>query len=355
MKAFVLQLLQGFLLGNNGSTNTHHHQASTALFVSTTGGSYDPVLDWNPPSPDAIRQTRTDILDRMKSLTSAAFYSTDENGRRHEGLSRIPSLPPDRPLLFVSNHQLLGFDSWLVVNELEAQCNIFPRSLTHPFLYPSNQPDGTSFLEKNGCLPVSTRNFYRLLQTNQPILLFPGGAKESFMNTLDDAYRLKGWTNDGKTDFVRAAAKFNATIVPFSSVGAAESAFFWDDLPLLNDLSRPLQAILQSAAGVRAPINARYDQKGQSIPFPLVVPKPLPVRHYFLFHPAVELLDNVSHNDRQACETVYKGIKQTIQNGCLDLVQASTQDPFNDPLRRLPYEQFWRKQAPSFDVKVLNT
>jgi hypothetical protein len=53
----------------------------------------------------------------------------------------------NRPLLFVSNHQLLGIDSWLVVNAIQEECGFFVRSLKHPFLYPTNTPDGTSFLE----------------------------------------------------------------------------------------------------------------------------------------------------------------------------------------------------------------
>ena len=120
--------------------------------------AYDPVLDWTPPSPEKVRQLRERVLQPMKSLTSSVFYSTDNQGNRHEGLDHIP--PHNRrPLLFVSNHQLIGLDSWLIVNELQEQCNIFARSLTHPFLYPTDSPDGTSFLETYGCLPVSTRNF----------------------------------------------------------------------------------------------------------------------------------------------------------------------------------------------------
>ena len=217
----VPAFLQAYLVSS--SRRTVEDVPTTPLAAA----KYDPVVDWKPPPPNDIRQFRERILTPMRSATSAVFYCTDSDGRHHEGLSHVPR-PNGRPVLFVSNHQLVGLDSWLVVNELLDQCGIFSRALTHPFLYPSDNPDGTTFLETYGCLPVSTRNFYRLLQTNQPVLLFPGGAKEAFVNKESEAYALGGWTDD-KTDFVRAAAKFNATIVPFSSVGAAESAFFLED------------------------------------------------------------------------------------------------------------------------------
>ena len=111
-------------------------------------------------------------------------------------------------MLFVSNHQVLGVDSLLVVNEIHQQCETFVRPLTHPILYyPSSStaknnnnnespPDGTSFFETFGCLPVSTRNFYRLLQTGQAILLFPGGIQEAFATTASQPYSLQEWTSD---------------------------------------------------------------------------------------------------------------------------------------------------------------
>jgi hypothetical protein len=311
--------------------------------------SYDPVLDWKAPSNKEIQEARQRILEPMKTLTSPVFFSTDATGRRHEGLSHIPKT--QSPILFVSNHQLVGLDSFLVVNELMDQCDILVRSLTHPFLYPNDKPDGTSFLETFGCLPVTTRNYYRLLQTQQPILLFPGGARESFAQSQKEAYQMIAWTDD-KGDFVRAAAKFGGTIVPFSSIGAAESAFFAGDFVEENSISL-IQTLLQTAAGPRAPTNACYDSSAR-IKFPLVVPKPLPCRHYFLFHKPVDLA-GINHKDREACERIYKNIKQTIQGGCRELLRAKEKDQFDDPLFRVPYEQFWRKQAPSFPVQVLNS
>ena len=86
---------------------------------------------------------------------------------------------------------------------------------------------------------VTPRNFIRLLQRDECVLLFPGGVsgieswqrrkqqvvlagERDFVQTPSSSGRLEA-------DFVRAAAKFDALIVPFGSfrrVGAADSADF---------------------------------------------------------------------------------------------------------------------------------
>lgn len=311
---------------------------------------YDPILDWKPPPINEIAQLRQRVLEPMKALTSAVFFSTDEQGARHEGLSHLSTnYDSSKPILFVSNHQLAGFDSWIVVNEILDQCGIFVRSMTHPFLS-KNLLDPSSFLETFGCLPVSPRNFYKLMQSNQPILLFPGGARESFHKT-NEAYSMIAWPTDDKADFVRIAAKFGATVVPFSSVGAAESAFFLDELPFADTIIN--QALIQLVGADNAPYNARYDG-GERISFPLILPKLFPARHYFLFGTPLDM-STVDYKDRDACKLKYKEIKQKIQNGCRDLMRAREQDPYDDPLRRVPFETLWRKQAPSFPVELLNS
>lgn len=72
------------------------------------------------------------------------------------------------------------------------------------------------FCTAMGAVQASPRNFYRLLKNGEPILLFPGGPYE--------VCRRRGqknkihWRED--TDFVRPAARMDAIIVPFSSLGA---------------------------------------------------------------------------------------------------------------------------------------
>ncbi|CAE7207681.1 unnamed protein product, partial [Symbiodinium necroappetens] len=72
---------------------------------------------------------------------------------------------------------------------------------------------------KWGAVPVTPRNFVRLLQRNEAVLLFPGGAREACHGPTEK-YQLF-WPS--QTDFVRAAARFNAIIVPFGGVGSADN------------------------------------------------------------------------------------------------------------------------------------
>ena len=250
------------------------------------------------------------------------------------------------PILFVSNHQLVGIDSFMVVAELW-NTGIFVRSMTHPSL--SKLP-GASFLDNFGCLPVSPKTFYKLMKTKQPSLLFPGGAREAFHKSNEE-YTLTAWAET--TDFVRIAAKFNATIVPFSSVGAAESALFLDQLPfnVAENIDDALLQLVNPSQGT--PYNARYDG-GEDISFPLVLPKTFPDRHYFLFSDQIDTT-KVDYRDRDECRKIYQMVKQTIKQGCRDLTNAREQDPYNDAFKRLTYEQFWRKQAPTFPISLLNS
>lgn len=63
------------------------------------------------------------------------------------------------------------------------------------------------------------KNLYRLLESGQSALLFPGGVRE--------AYRRKGeeyslfWPS--KPEFIRMAARHDALIVPFAGVGLDDS------------------------------------------------------------------------------------------------------------------------------------
>ena len=324
----------------------------------------DPIADWKPPSNNEIQQIRRLFVEPMKSLSSPIFFSTDSaTGKRHQSLKYVQQSADNRPILFISNHQLVGIDSWLVVNELWEKSNIFVRAMTHPFISADVKNDGTDGAEgegaftlpgsqslyKNfGCLPVSPRNYYKLMKYNQPTLLFPGGARESF-HKVNEQYTLKGWSET--SDFVRIAAKYNATIMPISSVGAAESAIFLDNLPFADTLN---DALVKATPNGGAPYDARYDANKEPINFPLVLPKPTgPARHYFLFNKPINL-ENIDYKDKDECQQIYNTIQDTIKQGCNDLLEAKTKDPFDNPIRRIPYEQFWRKDAPTFSIDVLN-
>jgi pimeloyl-ACP methyl ester carboxylesterase len=67
---------------------------------------FDPILDWKLPPPEIIEQQYNSSVKPLADAFSPVFISTDSDGTRHMGLD---NLPEERPLLFVSNHQLCKF------------------------------------------------------------------------------------------------------------------------------------------------------------------------------------------------------------------------------------------------------
>jgi hypothetical protein len=256
----------------------------------------------------------------------------------------------------------------LFLSDLLEQRGIFARGLAHPVAFldrnnsngkpnyaelggrvpglrskPSEQAFGLGF-ERFGAVLVSPRNYYRLMQSDQNVLLFPGGAREA-QTAGSKSYPLY-WPT--KVDFVRTAARFNAIIVPLSAVGMIDSVNVVAESRDLADL--PFADRLPNMnVGP-----ARYDQKDQvtTTGFPIVLPS-WPARNYFLFGKPIDTA-SVDPSDKVACERIYSEAYESVRKGIDDLLMAREFDPFKDSPQRLVYEQVFGKQAPTFPVSHLN-
>lgn len=325
---------------------------------------YDPITDWIPPPPNVVQQTIKERIKPLRRLTSPVFFSTDTTGRRVRGLGYLPS---NRPLLIVGNHQLGGIDIWLIVPELIQQRNMFVRGLGHPVIFQDEQAHlkgGPTFLpdtgkqgtfglyQRFGAVMATPRNLYKLLASggSEAILHFPGGAREAY-HGKKEAYQLF-WPT--KLDFVRMAAKFNATIVPLAGIGAADSVYFFADPDALLNLPLGLNKVVENSF-LTVQQAARFDQQDEPFirPPPLVLPKLLPARHYFLFGKPFDTY-TMDPKDKKACRKLYQDVQAELNHGLEDLVRARQQDPFQDSFSRFAYEQVTGKQAPTFSVKELN-
>jgi hypothetical protein len=265
--------------------------------------------------------------------------------------------------LIVGNHQLGGIDIWLIAPELIEQRNVFVRGLGHPVIFkdahlkggPTFLPDeakqGTFGLyQQFGAVMATPRNLYHLLESKQAILHYPGGPREAY-HGRNEAYKLF-WPQ--KVDFVRMAAKFNATIVPLSAIGAADSVYILADPEILLKLPFGLgDAVSKSFLTVREA--ARYDEVREPFvrPPPLVWPKLLPARHYFLFGKPFNMTE-LNPKDRDACGQVYRAIQEELNRGFDDLLRARKVDPFKDSVKRFVYEKVIGKKAPTFSIHELN-
>lgn len=255
-------------------------------------------------------------------------------------------------------------DLRLLVAELYEQRGILPRGLAHPITFFATQdkpgelggrtpglrddsnPVNGDF-QKFGAIQVTPRNYYRVLQAGHDALLFPGGAKEALSGRTD--YPL--FWPDQKVDFVRTAAKFNATVIPLSAVGMVDSVTVLAEpqqllnVPILGERFREFNRNVSAA---------RYDEKSDDevIGFPLALPKTA-ARNYFVFGKPF-VLNNVDHRDKAACERVYREIQAEVRRGLDDVLQARPLDPYYDPVKRLAFERWTGKTAPTFAVKELN-
>mmetsp|Transcript_24997 Transcript_24997/g.37375 ORF Transcript_24997/g.37375 Transcript_24997/m.37375 type:complete len:561 (+) Transcript_24997:2-1684(+) len=344
---------------------------------------YDPITDWELPPPKVVEKTIEARVKPLRMLTSPVFFSSSADGTRRKGLGFVPKPNGDeismkKPVLFVANHQLLGLDLGMILAQLIEERDIKARGLAHPVVFQggdgfggpiSDDDDEDARIERRdrngrivhddniprgtfsafGAVMVTPRNYYRLMESGQTGLLFPGGVREVF-HGKDEAYELF-WPE--KVDFVRVAALFNATIVPISAIGAADSANILIDAP--DMLNLPFGLGERVANNTKNVVSARFDRSNSEELFqpPLVVPKPLPSRHYFVFGKAFDTT-SISHKSLDKCKQLYDEVKMELRRGLDDLLVAREKDPFKDTATRLAYERLYGKQAPTFPVEELN-
>jgi hypothetical protein len=254
----------------------------------------------------------------------------------------------------------VGSDLRIIFAELFEQKGIAARGLAHPVALMGtqlneiggrtpgisrNRGGGGSDLYEFGAIPVTPKNYYRLMQSGQVGILFPGGAKETLTGRKD--YPLF-WPT--KTDFVRTAARFNATIIPLSAVGMLDSVNVLvesEDVYKIPFVGRRVRELSQNVTA------ARYDrEKEEGLTPPIALPG-LPARNYFLFGKPISTKD-VDPSDKEACARVYRQAQDGVRQGLDDILRAREKDPFKDTPRRLVYERLFGKQAPTFPIDILN-
>ncbi len=94
----------------------------------------------------------------------------------------------------------VGSDLRIIFAELFEQKGIAPRGLAHPIAFTGTQLNeiggrtpgilrsrrgANSEIYEFGAIPVTPKNYYRLMQSGQAGLLFPGGAKETLTGRKD--------------------------------------------------------------------------------------------------------------------------------------------------------------------------
>ena len=198
------------------------------------------ILNFKPPSLGRLRLW----------LTLARVW-------HRPSFTGLENVDPTRPTLFVGNHTLYGVqDVPHILYELARVRGVYPRTLADRAHF--MVPVWRDILTAAGCVAGTRENCVALMRIRQPVMVFPGGAREVFKRR-GEAYQLI-WKE--RLGFVRLAAAFGYTIVPFASLGADESLqIVLDAGDLMNT---PLGRLLRASG-----LAKQYLRDGEELP-PLV-------------------------------------------------------------------------------------
>ncbi|KAF5961518.1 hypothetical protein HYC85_002727 [Camellia sinensis] len=226
----------------------------------------------------------------IEVATSPVMLSTLEDGKVVRGLAGIPS---EGPVLLVGYHMLLGLEMMPIVSSFWAKRNILLRGIAHPMMYRNLRngespliPDISTYdiLRIMGAVPVSVTNFYKLLSSNAHVLLYPGGMREA-LHRKGEEYKLF-WPE--QSEFVRMAARFGATIIPFGSVGEDDIGQLlvdYDDLMKVPHIKAKIKEVAEAVLQSRTDDDGELDNQDPHLP--LILTK-LPGRFYNLFGKPIE-------------------------------------------------------------------
>ncbi|MEE4278998.1 MAG: lysophospholipid acyltransferase family protein [Halieaceae bacterium] len=123
---------------------------------------------------------------------------------------------PDRPCLFIGNHALFGLDGVVILPVLLEELGRFLRPMGDRFLF--SDPRIARLLLRRGATMGHPSVARALMEHDQDILVFPGGAHEA-VKPSRERYTLQ-WKE--RLGFVRLAVEHGYPIVPFGLVGPDE-------------------------------------------------------------------------------------------------------------------------------------
>ncbi|XP_064947319.1 phytyl ester synthase 1, chloroplastic-like isoform X5 [Musa acuminata AAA Group] len=310
---------------------------------------HDNVTDYLPPSVSDFKTIHQS--DRwFKVATSPVIFSTLKDGRVVRNLAGVPD---KGPVLLVGNHMLIGLELRPIYEEFLREKKVIIRGMGHPVLF--SKATETSRKEIStidtmsiyGALPVTPSNMYRLFSRGSFVLLYPGGAREA-LHRKGEEHKLF-WPKN--PEFVRMAARFGATIVPFGVVGEddiVELVLDYDDQKNIPFVKEWIEEMNQDVGKIRVGVDDEISN--QQFYFPGLLPK-LPGRLYYLFGKPIETrgMDILKH--RKNANVLYLQIKSEIERIISYLKRKREEDPYRNIIQRTLYQASWGYSAevPTFD------
>ncbi|KAJ4969204.1 hypothetical protein NE237_015905 [Protea cynaroides] len=318
-----------------------------ATYMYRRSKRHDYISDFIPPSVTEVKEVFDEINGLFRLATSPVMFSTLKDGKIVRGLSGIPN---EGPVLLVGNHILLGYELSTLIEAILRERKVIIRGLAHPAMF-SDYFNGSEFstielINAFGTSPVSASNLFKLLSTKSYVLLYPGGAREA-VHRKDEEYKLV-WPEDA--EFVRMAARFGATIVPFGVVGEDNTAEVVLDYNYLMAIpSRDsLKELNQNSVKLRA--DARGEVANEDLYSPGFLPKS--GRFYYLFGKPIETKGRMDElKERDNANLLYLQVKSEVESIVSYLIKKREEDPYRGILERTVYRAFSApvNGVPTFD------
>ncbi|XP_038877397.1 acyltransferase-like protein At3g26840, chloroplastic isoform X2 [Benincasa hispida] len=311
----------------------------------------DYVSDFIPPSPAEFRKIFEDFRF-VNFATSPVLFSTLEDGKIVRGLAGIPE---EGPVLLVGYHMLLGLELAPMVGQFFEEKNIILRGMAHPMMFIKTKegrlPDLASYdsFRMMGAVPVTAKNFYKLLSSKAHVLLYPGGMREA-LHRKGEEYKLF-WPE--QSEFIRMAARFGAKIVPFGVVGEddiSEMVFDYEDQMKIPLFKKQIEELTSEAVRLRADMNGEV--ANQDVHFPGILPK-LPGRFYYYFGKPFETKGRKEElRDRENAHKLYLQVKGEVENCLAYLTNKREDDPYRHLWPRLAYQakHGFTSEIPTFEI-----
>ncbi|KAL3591332.1 hypothetical protein D5086_009972 [Populus alba] len=309
----------------------------------------DFVSNYVPPSMSEFERG-FEKIGLLQTASSAAMFSTLDDGNIVRGLGGVPN---EGPVLLVGYHMLLGLELSSLVEAFLREKNIMVRGMAHPMLFTRLELSSTEFsitdwMKVMGAVPVTATNIYKLLSTNSHVLLYPGGVREAF-HYRGEEYKLI-WPK--QQEFIRMAARFGATIVPFGAVGEddiAELVLDYNDLmkiPVVNGYVRDA-----TSKSIKIRDENQGEVANQAFYIPGLLPK-VPGRFYFLFGKPIETKGKGEIlEDREKANQLYLHVKSEVESCLAYLLKKREDDPYRSIIDRTVYRALRSpsNEVPAFD------
>lgn len=272
------------------------------------------------------------------------------------GEENLPEPSDGKPVLFISNHTLLGWlDGTYPSMRILSSKKTLLRPLAHPLLFRSETvllPGTTTVsldeVSELGVVSVSPSALLEQLSKGNWCMLFPGGAREALKGQSDEKYSLH-WP--ASPEFIRPCALFGATIIPVSTVGAEDMVKLLVDTEAMgnfvrtaNDaLGRPID--VESVFGDNSQAWRYQSTSGRPLVVPpLAVPAP-PDRLYYRFGKPIEVPAECL-NDSTLSMSIYKRVKEDVADGVQILLRRREADAYRSLEKR---KKFWQSCDESID------